>query len=381
VHFVGEFSTAELLDVQQVPTDEHALQDAVREWLDRLAIAWPSALLKNDAAQGFRSPLSVWSTVVGEQASHAHRRLPGTSATARPRSGEVTATSSAASSATTTRARGRARGVEHAGGDGDQRGEHVEVERRGHQLRGDICRHYRRRDRRLALPPRRAGDAGTATHAGIATTPTSATAAIGDQFKLLADVAATAASTATSIAIAVSGGTPAPRTRPGPPSHDHHRRRRRDRKEGAGPGRARRSPPPRSRRRRPRRLAVGPRRYSRSMANKPLIEDVSDQIRPRPPQLQLARLFKTLAQSIEDFQRALAPDEEVALILANFGSRKVVNVREIAYHEPGLLVLHGIDEEGAEVRLVQHVMQMSILLTCFKVEGRQATRIGFTPGD
>jgi len=66
VHFVGEFSTADLLDVQQVPTDEHALQDAVREWLDRLAIAWPSALLKNDAAQGFRSPLSVWDSETGQ---------------------------------------------------------------------------------------------------------------------------------------------------------------------------------------------------------------------------------------------------------------------------------------------------------------------------
>jgi len=51
VQFVGEFSTADLLDVEQVPTDEHILQDAVREWLDRLAIAWPSALPKNDAAR------------------------------------------------------------------------------------------------------------------------------------------------------------------------------------------------------------------------------------------------------------------------------------------------------------------------------------------
>jgi hypothetical protein len=51
VQFVGEFSTADLLDLEQVPTDEHVLQDAVREWLDRLAIAWPSALPKNDAAR------------------------------------------------------------------------------------------------------------------------------------------------------------------------------------------------------------------------------------------------------------------------------------------------------------------------------------------
>ena len=51
VQFVGEFSTADLLDLQQVPTDEHALQDAVREWLDRLAISWPPALPKSAAAR------------------------------------------------------------------------------------------------------------------------------------------------------------------------------------------------------------------------------------------------------------------------------------------------------------------------------------------
>jgi hypothetical protein len=51
VQFVGEFSTADLLDLEQVPTDEHALQDAVREWLDRLAISWPSALPKSAAAR------------------------------------------------------------------------------------------------------------------------------------------------------------------------------------------------------------------------------------------------------------------------------------------------------------------------------------------
>jgi hypothetical protein len=51
VQFVGEFSTADLLDLEQVPTDENALQDVVREWLDRLAISWSSALPKNDAAR------------------------------------------------------------------------------------------------------------------------------------------------------------------------------------------------------------------------------------------------------------------------------------------------------------------------------------------
>lgn len=51
VQFVGEFSTAEVLDVDTAPADEHALQEAVREWLDRMAASWPSALPRTDAAR------------------------------------------------------------------------------------------------------------------------------------------------------------------------------------------------------------------------------------------------------------------------------------------------------------------------------------------
>jgi hypothetical protein len=51
VQLVGEFSTAELLDLDEAPADERALQEAVREWLDRMAAAWPSALPRTDAAR------------------------------------------------------------------------------------------------------------------------------------------------------------------------------------------------------------------------------------------------------------------------------------------------------------------------------------------
>jgi hypothetical protein len=51
VQLVGEFSTADILDLAPVPTDERALTIAVREWLERLAISWPSALPRNDDAR------------------------------------------------------------------------------------------------------------------------------------------------------------------------------------------------------------------------------------------------------------------------------------------------------------------------------------------
>jgi hypothetical protein len=41
---VGEFDTAELLGLESPPTGEVELFHAVREWLERLASAWSSAL-------------------------------------------------------------------------------------------------------------------------------------------------------------------------------------------------------------------------------------------------------------------------------------------------------------------------------------------------
>lgn len=51
VQLVGEYPTNELLDVDAAPHDEAALQSAVREWLDRLALGWPSALPRTPATR------------------------------------------------------------------------------------------------------------------------------------------------------------------------------------------------------------------------------------------------------------------------------------------------------------------------------------------
>ena len=48
IELVGDYSTSELLDLDEVPKDERALENAVREWLERLASGWPSALPRTD---------------------------------------------------------------------------------------------------------------------------------------------------------------------------------------------------------------------------------------------------------------------------------------------------------------------------------------------
>lgn len=51
VQLVGDYATTDLLNTDTVPTNERGLRDAVREWLDRLAGAWPSALPRTDAVR------------------------------------------------------------------------------------------------------------------------------------------------------------------------------------------------------------------------------------------------------------------------------------------------------------------------------------------
>lgn len=51
VERVGKFPTAQLLDIDPVPTGATELEHAVHAWLERLATAWPAALPRDDAAR------------------------------------------------------------------------------------------------------------------------------------------------------------------------------------------------------------------------------------------------------------------------------------------------------------------------------------------
>jgi hypothetical protein len=51
ITLVGEYTTNEVLGVDEVPEDERGLHDAVQGWLERLAASWPSALPTSPAAR------------------------------------------------------------------------------------------------------------------------------------------------------------------------------------------------------------------------------------------------------------------------------------------------------------------------------------------
>ena len=82
---------------------------------------------------------------------------------------------------------------------------------------------------------------------------------------------------------------------------------------------------------------------------------------------------------INDFHKSLDENFEVGLTLVNFGTNICFHVEDIGYWNPSLISFRGHKEGGEPVELIQHVTQISILLTKMKRENPQEPKrpIGF----
>jgi len=87
-----------------------------------------------------------------------------------------------------------------------------------------------------------------------------------------------------------------------------------------------------------------------------------------------------LMREIGDFEENLQDDEQVGAYLASFGRSVDIIIDDIGYHNPYLIVFYGRPDDGAIVELVQHVTQLSVLLTAKKLPdpNDKPKRIGFT---
>lgn len=112
-------------------------------------------------------------------------------------------------------------------------------------------------------------------------------------------------------------------------------------------------------------------------------QEAGEAIQKRLEAHQAGGMFEHLATQWEDFQSSLKEDEEIGACLASFGQVVVIRVEAIGYHNPHMMVIYGVDDsDGQQVRLVQHLHQLSLLLKVLKVKpGQQARRIGFGSGD
>lgn len=89
--------------------------------------------------------------------------------------------------------------------------------------------------------------------------------------------------------------------------------------------------------------------------------------------------YETLVNCIRDFERKLNPDEESAVYLAAFGQSVLMSVTQIGYKEPYIITFKGF-VNGESAQLIQHVNQLSFLLTKVKKETPPEVpprRIGF----
>lgn len=88
--------------------------------------------------------------------------------------------------------------------------------------------------------------------------------------------------------------------------------------------------------------------------------------------------FRFLQKYIQDFERTLDSEHEVGLMLTNFGQSITMQVTQITYEEPVLMVFRGF-VNGQEATLIQHINQLNFLLTSvIKEEDRPKRKIGFT---
>jgi hypothetical protein len=98
---------------------------------------------------------------------------------------------------------------------------------------------------------------------------------------------------------------------------------------------------------------------------------------PVPP---AKALYNRLEQQVKDFQDELKDGEAMQFIQTLAGGG-VVNVQEIGYHGPDLMVLYGVDVQERRTTLLIHISQVALCLTAVPKDSPSAIRkIGFSGG-
>lgn len=88
--------------------------------------------------------------------------------------------------------------------------------------------------------------------------------------------------------------------------------------------------------------------------------------------------FEILRVEIEEFQKNLSDEYDVAIALASFGNNTIMQVTEIGYQNPDILYFYGTID-GNAVQLIQHMSQLNFMLMATKKEDddKEPNRIGF----
>lgn len=88
--------------------------------------------------------------------------------------------------------------------------------------------------------------------------------------------------------------------------------------------------------------------------------------------------YKIILKSIEEFEKELDDEHEIALKLTNFGKDVLMIVEKVGYHNPCLIHYYGI-VNGVYSEILQHTSQINFMITSVKKTdpSKPARRIGF----
>ena len=88
--------------------------------------------------------------------------------------------------------------------------------------------------------------------------------------------------------------------------------------------------------------------------------------------------FEILKRYIQEFERSLDAEHEVGIMMTNFGQSVLMQVAQVSYEDPVLMVFKGF-VNGREATLIQHINQLNFMLTSVEKEpDRPKRQIGFT---
>jgi Family of unknown function (DUF6173) len=79
-----------------------------------------------------------------------------------------------------------------------------------------------------------------------------------------------------------------------------------------------------------------------------------------------SEIYKHLVEMINTYDIQLDQEHEVGVRLVSFGQSVTLHVNELGYYNPNLIIFHGHLEDGSLVQLIQHISQISFLLTSVK---------------
>ena len=88
--------------------------------------------------------------------------------------------------------------------------------------------------------------------------------------------------------------------------------------------------------------------------------------------------FVRLSKLIEEFEGQLDKDDEVGARIVGLPGDGTMQIEDVGFWGPDLILFSGKNGDGKPVRLVQHYTQISVVLSALKKpEEREARRIGF----